>query len=115
MYHFQHPRNQGKLDHPDLIGVAGAPGCGRFVILQLARSETRDRVIAARFQGDGCGSTIAIASVLTELVTGRTVAECRELTVSKLLLALDGLPPDKEDCADFVLISLRQAIDQILK
>jgi len=110
MDHFQDPRNQGKLDHPDLIGVAGVPGCGRYVILQLALSESRDRVIAARFQSHGCGSTIASASMLTELVTGMALTLCRDLSAEDLLTALGGLPADKMNCAEFAIVALQHAL-----
>jgi NifU-like protein involved in Fe-S cluster formation len=33
--------------------------------------------------------------MLTELIVGRTIAECRELTTDDLIAALDGEPPDK--------------------
>ena len=36
--------------------------------------------------------------MLTELIVGRTIAECRELTVEDLIEALDGMPPDKLHC-----------------
>jgi NifU-like protein involved in Fe-S cluster formation len=90
------------------VGVAGVPGEGRYVVLQLAVD--RGCISAARFQSHGCGATIASASMLTELLVGRTLHECRELTVEDLLAALGGLPGDKRHCAGFALSALREAL-----
>ena len=49
--------------------------------------------------------------MLTELITGRTVAECRELTVEKLIEALDGVPPDKLHCPGLAIAALRDALN----
>ena len=46
----------------------------------------------------GCGPTIAAGSMLTEMIVGRTIEECRELTAEQLIEALDGMPPDKLHC-----------------
>ena len=36
--------------------------------------------------------------MLTEMINGQSIAECRELTVENLIEALDGVPPDKLHC-----------------
>ncbi len=46
----------------------------------------------------GCGPTIACGLILSELVLGRSIAECWELTAEDLIEALDGVPPDKLHC-----------------
>jgi nitrogen fixation NifU-like protein len=93
MDHFLAPRNSGALEAPDATGHAGVPGHGPFLILYLRMDGSR--VVAAKFQTVGCGPTIACGSMLTEMITGRTVAECVELTTESLIQALDGVPPDK--------------------
>ncbi len=111
MDHYQDPRNRGLLEAPDRVGVAGVPGQGRFVMLQFALKD--GRVAVARFQCHGCGATIASASMLTELIQGKTLDECRSLTVEHLLQALDGLPPDKQHIAGFAMAALRQALKEL--
>ena len=44
--------------------------------------------------------------MLTEMIEGRTIAECRELTVEKLIEALDGVPPDKLHCPGLAIAAL---------
>lgn len=110
MDHFQSPRNWGKLDAPDRVGVAGSPGRSGYLVLQLNLAD--GRVSEARFQSHSCGATVASGSVLTELVVGRTLDECRALSVDDLLAVLGGLPPDKGHCTGMALRALRQAIDE---
>jgi len=106
--HVMAPRNGGVMDAPDLTGHAGAPGRGAFLILFL---KVRDgRIVAAKYHTHGCGPTIASGSMLTEMIVGRTIAECRELTVEYLIEALDGVPPDKLHCPVMAIGALRDAL-----
>jgi nitrogen fixation NifU-like protein len=106
--HVMSPRNCGVMESPDLTGHAGAPGRGAFMILFLRVDD--DRVAAAKYHTAGCGLTIASGSMLTELIVGRTLAECAELTAEKLIEALDGVPPDKLHCPALAIAALRDAL-----
>jgi len=108
--HVMAPRNGGVMDAPDLTGHAGAPGRGAFLILFL---EVRDgRIVAAKYHTHGCGPTIASGSMLTEMIVGRTIPECRELTVEDLIEALDGVPPHKLHCPALAIEALRDALSR---
>jgi nitrogen fixation NifU-like protein len=107
--HVVAPRNSGVMDAPDLTGHAGAPGRGAFLILFLKVRE--GRIVAAKYHTYGCGPTIASGSMLTEMIVGRTIAECRELTVEDLIEALDGVPPDKLHCPALAIGALRDALN----
>jgi len=102
------PRNGGVMENPDLTGHAGAPGRGAFLILYLKIQD--GRVAEAKYHTYGCGPTIAAGSMLTEMIEGRTIADCRELTVEKLIEALDGVPPDKLHCPGLAITALRDAL-----
>jgi nitrogen fixation protein NifU and related proteins len=109
--HVMAPQNAGVLENPDLTGHAGTPGRGAFLILFLKVQS--DRIVAARYQTYGCGPTIAAGSMLTELIVGRTIDECRALTVEDLILALDGVPPDKLHCPALAIGALRDALRDV--
>jgi nitrogen fixation NifU-like protein len=109
--HVMAPRNAGVMENPDLTGHAGAPGRGAFLILFLKLDG--DRVAAARYHTYGCGPTIASGSMLTELIAGRTLAECRQLTTNDLIAALDGVPPDKLHCPALAIAALNDALDLV--
>jgi NifU-like protein involved in Fe-S cluster formation len=108
MDHFLAPRNSGALDAPDATGHAGVPGRGPFLILYLRMDGSR--IVAAKFQTVGCGPTIACGSMLTELITGRTVAECAELTTDSLITAVVGVPADKLHSPALAITALRDAL-----
>jgi len=108
MDHFLSPRNSGPLECPDATGHAGAPGQGPFLILYLRMEGPR--VAAAKFQTYGCGPTIACGSMLTEMVTGRSVTECMQLTTDTLIDALGGVPPEKLHSPVLAIAALRDAL-----
>lgn len=96
---------------PDATGIAGTPGQGRFIVLYLR--VLHGRIAEASFECNGCGVTIACGSALTELVVGRTTAECRQITSADLFEALDGIPVDKVDRASFAIDALVEAIRHV--
>jgi len=110
MDHFQSPQNQGRMESPDYIGTAGVPGQGRYIQLFLRVSS--GRVERMQFESYGCGVTIAVSSVLTELVAGQTRVECAKFGVPEIVAALDGIPPHKLDAAYFGVTALRAALQE---
>jgi nitrogen fixation NifU-like protein len=106
--HVMSPRNSGPIDDPHLTGLAGAPGRGAFMILYLKLAD--HRVTAAKYHTVGCGPRIASGSMLTELIIGKPIAECRELAVENLIEALDGMPPDKLHCPALAIAALKDAL-----
>jgi nitrogen fixation NifU-like protein len=69
-----------------------------------------ERITAAKYHTVGCGPTIASGSMLTEMIAGKPIAECRELAVENLIEALDGMPPDKIHCPALAIAALRDAL-----
>ena len=63
-----------------------------------------------QFDSYGCGVTIAVCSVLTEMVEGRTKQECSAVHPDEIALALDGIPPHKMDSARFAILALKNAL-----
>ena len=108
MEHVMSPRNGGVMENPTLTGHAGTPGRGAFMVLYL--DVDRDRIRAAKYHTVGCGPTIACGSMLSELVVGRSIEDCRELTADDLIEALDGVPPDKLHCPALAIAALRDAL-----
>jgi nitrogen fixation protein NifU and related proteins len=89
--HFEHPRNAGSLvDAQATIEVAN-PVCGD--VLELSAIVTDGRISAARFHARGCVTVMACASLLTELIIGKSRAELAKLTPELISRDLDGLPP----------------------
>jgi nitrogen fixation NifU-like protein len=89
--HFRNPRNAGELPGATAAIEVSNPVCGD--ILKLSARIADDRIAEARFLCRGCTTSIACASVLTEHLSGRTLAEVRSITAETLSKALGGLPP----------------------
>lgn len=99
MDHYRTPRNKGHLEAPEASYEDQNPLCGDTMRIDLsfapplsqqAAPEAR-RIAQVRFGGTGCAISQAAASLLTEMVAGRTVAEARALTKDDLLAEL-GIP-----------------------
>jgi NifU-like protein involved in Fe-S cluster formation len=78
MEHFQAPISRGVMESPSLVGTGSLDGYPPFVTFYLRIDS--GHITDATFQAEGCGVTIACGSMLTELVHGRSLAECRQLT-----------------------------------
>src|SRR5919108_3441180 len=88
--HFEHPRNAGEVANPDASVQMENPACGD--ILKLSLRLEQGRIAEIRFRAKGCVAAMACASLLTELVKGRTPLEARKLRREGLVQAIGGLP-----------------------
>ncbi|WDL98063.1 Fe-S cluster assembly sulfur transfer protein SufU [Alicyclobacillus sp. ALC3] len=78
MDHYQHPRNQGKLDGDAVSVDLRNPSCGDEITLQLRVSE--DGIVEdVVFQGSGCSISMASASMMTEAIKGQPVDKALEI------------------------------------
>lgn len=75
--HYKHPRNKGALEDANARAHLNNPTCGDEIWLMLKLDG--DRIAAAKFVGDGCSISQSSASMMTQLVIGRTRAEAEEL------------------------------------
>ncbi|MEP6956617.1 MAG: iron-sulfur cluster assembly scaffold protein, partial [Chthoniobacterales bacterium] len=64
----------------------------------------------ASFQSFGCQTAIAVASVATELLAGKTIEEARSMSGEDLAAPLGALPPVRIHCAQLVEGALRSAL-----
>ncbi|MBM3318284.1 MAG: Fe-S cluster assembly scaffold protein NifU [Candidatus Eisenbacteria bacterium] len=112
MDHVRAPRNIGQIEDADGVGEVGNPVCGDMMRLHIKVRD--DRITEARFQTFGCGAAIAVSSMLTELVIGKTIEEALRLSNKAVAEALDGLPAVKMHCSALGEDALRAAIRDYL-
>lgn len=91
MDHHSRPRNKGRLEGADIDHHLTNPVCGDAIRVQ-ARLEG-GRVADIRFEGHGCSISQSSASMMTELVKGRTLEEARAL-IDLFLAMIKGEPGD---------------------
>jgi NifU-like protein involved in Fe-S cluster formation len=107
------PKNLGEMVDADSVGTAGSAGCGDMLRMWVKFKEDssgRKVIDRATFQTFGCETAIAVASVATELVSGKTIEEALELGSGELAAPLGALPPMKIHCAQLVESALRSAL-----
>lgn len=75
--HNRHPRNFGVLADADRTAEGYNPLCGDRLHLYVTLDG--DRITRVMFEGSGCAISKASASLLTEAVTGKTMAEAAEI------------------------------------
>ena len=73
--HHKRPRNQGPLAGATHEATATNPLCGDEVTVRLVVDA--DKIAAVRFEARGCMLSGAAASMMTEEIVGKTLAEAR--------------------------------------
>jgi len=106
------PQNMGELAGADSVGSVGNSECGEMLRLWVKfKDEHGKKVIdRATFQSFGCETAIAVASLATELIRGKTAEEALALKTEDLAGELGPLPPMKIHCAQLVEGALRSAL-----
>lgn len=107
------PKNLGEMADADSVGTMGSADCGDMLRMWVKFKEDasgRKVIDRATFQTFGCQTAIAVASVATELVAGKTVEEALEMSGEDLSAPLGPLPPMKIHCAQLVEGALRSAL-----
>ncbi len=108
------PKNQGELADADAVGTVGSAECGDMLRMWLKFTEKDGRKVIDRasFQAFGCQTAIAVASMATELLKGKTAEEAKALSANELSGDLGALPPMKIHCGQLVEGALRNALGQ---
>ena len=107
--HIANPRNVGELESPSGTGDVVNQACMDRIKLTVRIDS--DRLIEARVKAHGCPPTIAAASVLTELIIGRSLSEVESIGRQNVIDALGRLPPAKKHCAVLAIDALRAALE----
>jgi nitrogen fixation NifU-like protein len=102
--HYRHPHNKGEMEHPTHTHQEDNPLCGDVIRIDL-HVNGNDVIDQVRFSGEGCAISLASASMLTEMLEGKTLEEAKQLGKENILDALGiELGPVRLKCA---LLSLK--------
>jgi nitrogen fixation NifU-like protein len=109
----QNPQNIGELANADAVGTVGNADCGEMLRMWVKFKEVQGKKVIdqATFQSFGCETAIAVASLATELIRGKTPEEALALKTEELAGELGPLPPMKIHCAQLVEGALRAALE----
>ncbi len=107
------PHNLGEMADADAVGTVGSPDCGDMVRMWLKFKDKDGRKVIdkASFQSFGCQTAIAVASLATELIRGKTKEEALLMSAEELSAPLGPLPPMKIHCGQMVEGALKAALE----
>ena len=75
--HGRHPRNFHALEHPTHLARGHNPLCGDRVTVYLAVED--DCIADVSFEGRGCAISTAAASLMTEVLKGKSIEDAKKL------------------------------------
>jgi NifU-like protein involved in Fe-S cluster formation len=109
----RNPKNLGEMENADAVGTVGRSDCGDMLRMWVKFKEENGRKVIDRatFQTFGCQTAIAVASVATEMIRGKTAGEALSMSGEELASPLGPLPPMKIHCAQLVEDALKSALD----
>ena len=107
------PQNLGEMPDADAVGTVGSPDCGDMLRMWIKYTEKEGKKVIDRasFQSFGCQTAIAVASIATQLIQGKTREEALQLSANELSAPLGSLPPMKIHCGQMVEGALKAALE----
>ena len=78
MEHFMNPKNVGVIENPDGYGKVGNPVCGDLMEIFIKVKD--DKIDDIKFRTFGCGSAIAVSSMVTDMAKGKALDEAMKIT-----------------------------------
>jgi nitrogen fixation NifU-like protein len=108
MQHFMNPHNVGEIEDADGVGEIGNPVCGDMMTFYIKVKD--NRIEDVKYKTFGCGAAIAVSSMASDMVKGKTLQEALTLTPAMVAQELEGLPKNKLHCSNLGAQALRKAI-----
>ncbi len=108
MQHFMNPHNVGEIENADGVGEIGNPVCGDMMTFYIKVKD--NRLEDVKYKTFGCGAAIAVSSIVSDMVKGKTLEEALTVTPAMVAKELEGLPKNKLHCSNLGAQALRKAI-----
>jgi nitrogen fixation protein NifU and related proteins len=109
--HYECPRHYGALADADLVMPGGIPDCGDTVTIYLKVDPAEGRISDLSFEGRGCSISQGAASLLTDELRGKTLAEVTALSDEDVLQLIGAeVARARPRCATLALHTIQRAI-----
>lgn len=96
--YYRNPKHVGEIPDANAVGEVGSLTCGDALKIYLKINA--DGIIEdAKFQTFGCGSAVASAGALIDMIIGKPAEEVRKITNRDIADFLGGLPAQKMHCS----------------
>jgi nitrogen fixation NifU-like protein len=93
--HNRNPRNFGKLENPDRVAEGFNPLCGDHLNLYVKLD--KDKITDLSFDGSGCAISVASASLMTDALKGKSLADAEKTFNEFHHLVTDNKPHDADE------------------
>ncbi|MBU0508397.1 SUF system NifU family Fe-S cluster assembly protein [bacterium] len=100
--HYRLPRNKGRLEHPTVTVEGVNPLCGDELTFDLEIEG--DRLTRVTFDGKGCAISLASASMLTEILQGKTLSEVEKWIGNFRSFIREGAAPNGVDLGELAAL-----------
>lgn len=107
--HAEHPHNFGALSGATHTVKDANASCGDLIELQLKIE--KGIITEVKWRGIGCAISTASASILTDLIQGKTLQQAKKLSTKDLLkeMGMTTILPTREKCVSLPLRVLQKA------
>jgi nitrogen fixation NifU-like protein len=109
--HFEHPRNAGELANPDAHERVENPACGD--ILELSANVRNGKIAEIRFKAKGCVPAMACGSLITEMATGKSLADAAGISREDVVEQIGGLPAASGHAAQLAVAAIRALVKKM--
>jgi nitrogen fixation NifU-like protein len=113
--HSMHPRNRGIIKNPDAHGKGrGLCGDETDFFVKIGRKKVNGKEVEyikdIKFETMGCSAAIAAASMVTEMIKGKSVSEALKISRGKVIKKLGSMPLVKLHCVDLTIDAILDTI-----
>jgi len=100
--HYKKPRNTTPLEAPDREARCKNPSCGDRVLLSLKLDG--DVISGVALAGTGCAISQASASMMTQAIKGKTVAQAEAIRQAVRAMIVEGQPADQQALGELAVL-----------
>ncbi len=117
MDHYEHPRNQGEMERPDLEAKESNASCGDMVALALKFKSKKSKVKIVEgvgWRGLGCAVSMAAMSKMSEWLKGKSLAEIKKMSEEELLRKAIGweVNPGRRKCLELAVKVVKRLVGE---
>lgn len=112
--YFDNPINFGVIENAEGIGIIENEICSDIIKIYIRISKD-NTIECVEFDAKGCPPVIAACCEVTRIIKGMKVEEAKNVDAKLIIENLEGLPKEKEHCAELVIKTLNKALENLNK
>lgn len=110
--YFKNPINMGIIKNADGIGITENEICSDIIKIYISINK-KNIITDAKFEAKGCPPVIASCCAVTDMIKNMNIENAKNIVAKEIIERLNGLPKEKEHCAELVIKTIKKAIENI--